>query len=195
MQRPCRSVAFSLLEVLLVLALMALLAGLALPRASASLRDQLQATAQIVAADLAYARSLAVAQSDRYRVRFDLSQNRYTLEYSGTNSSLQSLPPSPFRESSTATTEQVVNLSTLPHLGIPVRLVAVVTAGTCSVATDRIEFGPLGSTTSSNFTLIWLGAGTGASTRYYVLAVHPVTGLVLSDPQRSFTAKQPGGSL
>ena len=86
-------------------------------------------------------------------------------------------------------------LNTLPHLGIPVRLVSVLKAGTCSTTTDQVEFGSLGSTTSSDFTVIWLGAGTGSAARYYALAVHPVTGLVLTDPQLSFTAKKPTGAL
>jgi hypothetical protein len=40
-----------------------------------------------------------------------------------------------------------------------------------------VEFGPLGETTRTEYTFVWLSAGRGAAKRYIFLYVNPVTGL------------------
>jgi len=186
-----RQHAFTLIELLIVLALMAVLVGLALPNAQATLKDQLDSAAQILRADLEYARTLAVTNGDTYRVVFDFAETRDVLEYTGSNTNLQTLPASAFRDSSDPSDKYSVDLDGLPNLGMPVRIVAAATCSGATVPTDRVEFGPLGSTTAGDFTLIWLGAGTGSAARYYKLAINPATGVVLSDPRLGFTAAPP----
>jgi prepilin-type N-terminal cleavage/methylation domain-containing protein len=174
--------AFSLIEVLLVIALMAILAAVVLPNSNPSIHDQLQSAAQIVAADLSYARSLAVTYGSNYRVEFNANDNRYVLQHSGANAALDALPDSPFRNPYDPADRHVVQLDQLPHLGPPVRLAATATFAGALASADDVEFGPLGETTRSEYTLIWLAAGEGASKRYVMLYVNPVTGLTTIGP-------------
>lgn len=169
---------FTLIEMLLVIAIMAIVAGLALPNSSPSIYDQLQSAAKIVAGDLAYARSLAVTHNSTYQVDFDRSENRYVLRHSGTDASLDILPDSPWRNADDPPDEQIVDLDTLPNVGVGVEIVAVAELGSSQLAVPDVEFGPLGETTSSAYTGIWLAAGEGTARRYMLLTVNPITGLV-----------------
>ncbi len=164
---------FTLMELLMVIALVGVLAGLVLPSAEPSVNDQLRATARILATDLAYARSLAVTNNSRYRVMFDVKRNRYILEHSGVNANLDLLPDSPFSRAAGPQRQIVVALDELPRLGVPVRLEAVLQDRE-SIA--EVEFKPLGETTTAAEATIWLGAGGDARKRYIPVTVHPITG-------------------
>lgn len=188
-RNPCD--AFALIEVLIVIALMGILAGLVLPSSNPTIHDQLRSTAQIVATDLAYARSLAVTYGSTYTIAFDPATNRYTLTHSGADPSLNVLPSSPFRNPDDLPDKHIVDLDELPRIGTPVKIVAVgpgdVAAGTAGV----VEFGPLGETTSTAVTVIWLSAAEGTARRYITLSVNPVTGLATIGP---FSGAGPGGA-
>jgi len=168
----------TLLELLLVIAILGLLAGLAIPSGSPSIHDQLRSAARILASDLDYARALAVANSSSYRVTFDIANNRYSLTHTGSNPSLNKLPRSPFSNVGAASDAYVVALNQLPLLGASVRLAAVLSGGSVFQPVDRVEFGPLGETTNGNPITIWLAAGAGSGTRYIWLSINPATGLV-----------------
>jgi type II secretory pathway pseudopilin PulG len=165
------------LELLLVIAVVGILVLLVLPSSQPGVHDQLQATARIVAADLAYARGLAVSNNSNYRFTFDLPNNRYVMQHSGSNSTLATLPDSPFRSPGDPPTQHIVRLGDLPHLGPTVKLVVAATGTTSSTRTDTLEFGPLGQTTATSPTTIWLSAGSNADARYITVQVNPVTGL------------------
>jgi prepilin-type N-terminal cleavage/methylation domain-containing protein len=172
-----QSAGFSLIELLLVIAVLAILAGLVLPRSNPSLYDQLRAAAQVLRTDLAYARSLAVTNNSSYRITFDATGNRYVLEHSGSKAALDPLPDSPFRDPDDPATQHVVELERLPHVGPGVRIVTAASSGTVTQRVTDVEFGPLGETTRSSPTVVWLAAGQGADTRYLWLTINPVTGL------------------
>lgn len=169
---------FTLIELLMVIAVMGILAGLVLPSSDPSLHDQLRSAAQILRTDLAYGRSLAVTNNSTYQFRFDRENNRYVLEHSGANPALDTLPDSPFRLPDDPPNQHIVDLDELPQLGSSVRIVVVAEFSTLLERVDDLEFGPLGETTRSNPTFIWLAAGRGSDTRYTWLLVDPVTGLV-----------------
>ncbi len=186
---------FTLVELLIVISLMAVLAGLVLPKSNATVPDQLRSAAQMLAADMAYARSLAVTNGSRYRVTFDFRRQRYVIEHTGTNPDLEKLPPSPFRDPNDPPDQHIVSMDELPHLAMPVRLEAAGIAGGTIGKTDSVEFDSLGETTAKAYTLLWLSAGEGVTKRYFHLQVNPITGLVTWDEASAFTAAEPPPSL
>ena len=177
------SAAFTLLELLLVVAIVGILVGVLLPSMQPAIYDQLRSTAQIVATDLAYARSLAVANNSNYRITLELDANRYVLKHSGANAALNQLPNSPFSSPNDPADQHIVDLDDLPHTGPTVRLAAVATSGTTMQSVSDVGFGPLGQTTNTDQTTrvdpttIWLMAGGGNDKKYMTLIVNPVTGL------------------
>ena len=168
---------FSLIELLMVIAVLGILVGLALPSSNPTLHDQLRSAAGILRTDLAYGRSLAVTNNSTYQITFDPTNNRYVLQHSGSNPDLDTLPDSPFRAPDDPPNQHVVVLDELPHLGPTARIVAVAEVGAFPQPVADVEFGPLGETTRSSPTRIWLAAGHDADTRYLWLQVDPVTGL------------------
>ena len=175
--RRRQSAGFSLIELLIVIAVIGILVGLVLPSSDPGLHDQLRAAAQILKTDLAYGRSLAVSNNSSYQFTFDPDNNRYVLEHSGSNPALDTLPDSPFRHPDDPPEQHVVDLDELTHIGPTVRLVSAHDLGASLNAVSDLEFGPLGETTRSSRTIIYLAAGQDPDTRYITLIVNPVTGL------------------
>ncbi|NLS94380.1 MAG: prepilin-type N-terminal cleavage/methylation domain-containing protein [Planctomycetaceae bacterium] len=177
--RPQRA-AMTLIEVLLVVALMAILAGLAIPSASPSLVEQLRSSASIVAADLDYARSLAVTYGSDFRVVFNTEEGQYEIEHAGTNPALEDVVRNPFDGETAAAGRYLVVLAELPNLGPEVRLAALSTIdadGQPQEDVSDVAFGPLGETSRTQDTRIWLAAGSGPAMRTITVRVNSVTGL------------------
>jgi len=168
---------FTLIELLMVIAVMGILAGLVLLSTQSSAHDQLVSAIHVMASEVAYGRSLAVAYNSRYRIRFDFAGNHCILEHSGTNPGLDKLPDTPFRSPSDPAGQHIVDLGALPQLGAPVQLLAAVTDGNSPQRVNNVEFGPLGETTRGDATVVWLRAGQGKAARYVWLRISPVTGL------------------
>jgi prepilin-type N-terminal cleavage/methylation domain-containing protein len=178
MRFPSRALSgFTLLELLLVIAIVGTLVGVLLPSSQPAVHEQLRSTARIVATDLAYARSLAVSNNDAYKIAFDLDANRYVLTHSGVNAALNQLPKSPFSSPGDPPDRHIVDLDDLPHVGPTVRLAAAATTGATTRSVGDVEFGVLGQTSRSDPTTIWLMAGSGDEKRYVALVVSPITGL------------------
>ena len=57
------------------------------------------------------------------------------------------------------------------------RIVEVAAQGSPPQSVADLEFGPLGGTSRTQQTAIWLAGGAGSATRYLRLDVNPVTGL------------------
>jgi prepilin-type N-terminal cleavage/methylation domain-containing protein len=168
---------FTLIEVLLTIAILAILAAAIIPQLSSDLPDRLDAAAQVVAADLELARSLAVANNSTYRVTFDCDQDLYYLHHVGTNNLLDVLPDSPFRQNDDPPDRQTTELSDLPIPAPPVRLVAVVRAAGIVQPITEIDFAPLGGTVSQAPSVIWLACGFSENERFISVQVNPVTGI------------------
>jgi prepilin-type N-terminal cleavage/methylation domain-containing protein len=173
---------FTLLELLLVVAVIGILSVLVIPSAQPNLYEQLDSTAHIVASELSYGRSLAVGNNGLYRFTWDVPNNRFFLQYNGTNSGLQTLPITAFSAPGDPPTQHIVDFDDLPHIGPTVQLVAVASTSTTTVPVTTLDFGPLGGTVSPAPTTIWLSAGSGDGKRYISLTVNPVTGLVTVGP-------------
>ncbi len=173
-----RSAAFTLVELMIVVALVGILAGLAISHFQPPLAEQLKGAASIVVADLDYARSLAITNNSTYRVTFEPQDNRYVLTHAGGNPVLDSLPPAPFRPASDSAGEHTTDLDRIPHLGATVHLHGAYKTAASSELVGDVEFGPLGGTARPETTVVWLRCGVGDSRRFLPLTVNPITGLM-----------------
>lgn len=171
----CRR-AVTLIELLIVVVILAVVAGVAIPRAEPTLADQLHAAARILAADLAYCRRLAVGHGSEYRIHFDWEGNRYEIRHAGDNSELDELPPTPFREADDPPDRQIVYLDRLPGVEGRVRLAGAV-QGDAGTPVDHVQFESTGETYRSGETRIILAAGSGTEERSLTVRVNGVTGL------------------
>ena len=166
---------------MIVVVLISILAGLAIPDANPGIQEQLKSVARIVTADVGYVQSLAVTNNSTYRVTLDGANNRYIIEHSGANAGLDNLPASPLRSPSDPADQHIVDLDELPSMGAPVRFFAAQTSGDSPTAVTTLEFASLGETTRPEETVIWLTSGYDAAQRYVALRVNPVTGNVTID--------------
>jgi Tfp pilus assembly protein FimT len=162
----------------MTIAVLGILAAILIPQLGGDLPERLQAGAQVVSADLDYARSLAVANNTSYRITFDTAGNRYALRHSGPNGQFNTLPRSPFQQSDDPVDQQTTKLGMLPIPEPGVKLVTIVAMQGSPQATTSIEFTPLGGTTSTSPTVVWLACGSGTLRRYISIGVDPITGLV-----------------
>ncbi len=163
----------------MVVLIMAVLTSLLIPNFQPNIPLRLQATAEVVAADIALVRSLAAANASTYEITFDPAGNQYYFENSSGNSALDALPSAPFNNYTDANTRRTTRLGDLPSLGQPARLANVyaVPASGSPTAVTTLEFGPLGQTTRSEPTVLWLESGEGAAQCFQSITVDPVTGL------------------
>ena len=169
---------YTLVELLIVITIMGIFVGLVLTRFEPSFHDQLQGTAQVVTSDLALARSLAVANNSQYRITFDTSRHRYWLEHAGSNSTLNTLPESPYRDPTDPPTRHTTNLRKLPSISTQLELVAVRNVATSSeVEAASIEFTSLGALNQTADCWIWLALGRGDARRYLPIELDSITGL------------------
>jgi prepilin-type N-terminal cleavage/methylation domain-containing protein len=174
---------FTLLELLMVVAVVAILTAVVMPWTQSTSHETLEAAARAVATDLAYARSLSVTNNSNYVVNFDVAGNRYVLEHSGANETLDTLPDSVFRSVDDPPDQHIVKLNELPGIGDPVELVGAYRIdGGVSDITD-VEFGPLGETTETGYTVLVLKLKVDGSDRFAVVVVNPVTGLATVHPE------------
>lgn len=163
----------------MVVLIMAVLAGLLIPSFEPNIPLRLQSTAEVVAADIALVRSLAVANASTYEITFDPAGNEYYFEHTGSLTGLDNLPAAPFNNYADASTRRTTRLDDLPSLGQAARLAHVYEKPESGspTAVTTLEFGPLGQTTRSESTVLWLVSGDGAARCFQSITVDPVTGL------------------
>ena len=186
--------AYTLIELLMVIAILAIVAAALLPSASNGVGEQLEAGARVLAADLDYARTLAVSHESKYRLAFDTSAQTWTLTHTGTDTSLAPLPASPFHNLQDPATQRTTRLRSLPGIGEPLSVHSVLAQGATPTNVTDVEFDPLGSTTRSEETVVWLSGGAGGATRYVDVRINPVTGLATVGSFRSTAPAAASGS-
>jgi len=174
--------ALTLIELLLTIAILGILAAVLIPQLSADLPERLSAAAQVVSTDLDYARALAVANTTSYAITFDPTNNLYYLRHTGAIPQFNTLPASPYRQTSDPPDQQTTKLSQLPLPEPGVQLVVAAQMMAAGQSTATLEFNSLGGTTSTYQTVIWLSCGGGLVKRYISVQVDPVTGMVTIGP-------------
>ena len=168
----------TILEMLLVAALLSIFAAALIPSASPSVHRQLHTAGEWLQADLAYCRSLAITRGSPHRLTFLISENIYVLEHSGVDSAHDRLPAPHFQFVADPPHRRTTPLEMIPSTGGGVRLLSVQAIDEHGSRTiQEVEFGPLGQTTRPETILIRLSAGTGADRRNLSVGIHPVTGL------------------
>jgi prepilin-type N-terminal cleavage/methylation domain-containing protein len=181
-RRCTKRAGLTLIEVLISIAILGILAAILIPQLTSDVPERLDAVAWIVAADLDYARGLAVANNSNYQFVLETSSNCYYLYHSGDNNLLDALPDSPFRQNNDPPDRQTTNLATLPIPEPRVRLLGAVQLSGLGQPTTTIEFKPSGETTSSVDSMVWLACGSGDNERFISVTVNWVTGLTTIGP-------------
>lgn len=169
--------AFTLVEVIIVVTVIAVVAAMAIRLAEPDTNSDLQSAAQIVMIDLDFARSLSATNASNYRVSFNRTTHSYSIRHQGTNANLNVLPTTAFHKVSDSGQQLDAALTDIPALGSVVQIQQVATGTFVSGGLGYVEFTPLGSTTNTETSIIWLTAGNGARQRYIPIRVNPITGL------------------
>ena len=168
---------YTLVEVMMTLTLLGIMAAMAIPSFEPDIASQLASFADVVAADLSQIRHYAVAHNSKYRITFEATQNRYFYEHTGTNSALTTLPPTIYRHAANTSSKHHFDLDEMPHLGPTVYVHRVLAMTASPTVVTTLEFGPLGSTTQSSDTVVWLRAGSDDRQRFISIRINAVTGL------------------
>jgi prepilin-type N-terminal cleavage/methylation domain-containing protein len=167
----------SLVEILFVVAILALVAVGTITYFQPSITDELENAAQIVLADVERTRNLSVANNSKYKLAFHNDGSGYYLQHSGSSTSLNPLPSWPYKQATDSADKQTTLLKKLPGLG-DVDLIGVVkVASSGRTRVSELEFTSVGATSSAETTEIWLAAGSGVSRRYLTVTINPTTGL------------------
>jgi prepilin-type N-terminal cleavage/methylation domain-containing protein len=172
---------YTLVEIMISIAVVGILAAAAVPLFQPDVAQQLEAFGQIVAADLLHARDLATTNNSKYRLTFERAENRFYLEHTGANSALNTLPATIYRHAANTPARQYTDLDDLPQLGSGATIETLLSPESPPAAVTTVEFGPLGATTQTAETVVWLSSGAGDGKRYLAVRINPITGLASPD--------------
>lgn len=181
--RAVRRRAFTLVEMLIVVGIMAVLATLAVPAVQSWTSQPLESVARVTASDLRLARSYAVQFNTEFTVRFDVSANAYEIVHTGSGDPPR--PRNPLAGAGEQDGRYRIELDRLtPATARPIRLAGAVLAPSGETV-EEIRFQPSGGTGPhrNEDTLIRLASGSGAEMRTVQLRVSWVTGQVWKDDE------------
>src|SRR5690606_2969951 len=125
---------------LIVVSLMGILAATLIPSINPTIREELYAAADVVAADLSWARTLAVTNNSTYQVTFDTAAETMQIAHSGSRSALHILPVPPFTPAGSTVTKFIVPLKAMTEVRMEIELVAVQTLGSTVQNVTTLEF-------------------------------------------------------
>ena len=180
MRFRCARQAFTLVEMLIAITVLAILAAVLIPASDSRPAQSLQSLAFVLANDLRLARSQAIQSNSEWTIQFDMSENSYELLHTGSGSfpipQNHLLPPSQQNGQYHVDLDQIGVVSE-GDTGVQLAGAALVESD--ANVTD-VTFGPLGGTgpTRSEDTLIVLTQGSESNMRSITLTVSWVTGQV-----------------
>lgn len=156
--------AFTLIELMVVIVILAVAAAIVVPMASSATTMQLRAAVNMVAADLEYAKSMAISRGQMYSVVFDTVAESYQIQDQSGN-----VIQHPVKKGFT----YVINFRNDSRLG----QVSIVSAS--FDAGNQVKFDYLGSPfngtgSALNSGVVTLQVGTASRT----VRVEPVTGFI-----------------
>jgi prepilin-type N-terminal cleavage/methylation domain-containing protein len=166
---------FTLIELLIVVALISVALGFVVSEFSGSQAGAARNAAAIVSLQLEYVRELAIGNNSNYTVTFDTSNNQLVLTHSGSDNTLDTLPDTAFWVSNSAKTAQSLSLGGLP-LNWKIRVIGATPVDDDTTELTSLEFLPNGGTTEENDAIVWLRIGTSQPT-YAPITVLAGTGL------------------
>jgi prepilin-type N-terminal cleavage/methylation domain-containing protein len=155
---------FTVFELLIVVVIIAIAAAVAVPLASSASGMQIKSAANMIAADLEYAKSMAISRAQSFSVVFDAATESYQLEDQGGN-----VIAHPVKK----------GFDYVVDFGSERRLKKVQITGADFDGTNRVKFDYLGSPYNGsdnplNQGVVTLGAGSSTIT----IKVEPVTGFI-----------------
>jgi len=173
-QSPSFRGAITLLEVMIVIVLLTIITGLVIPYAGTNRVEVLRTAAEILAADLAFTRSLAVTQAAPYKLVLFPRTGRYWIECAENSPPGRELPRSPFANLDSTTRRMVFQLEDIPGVG------RGVTVWGCTPnqgsGEQTIVFDPLGGLTSGQDVSIFLTVSENNRPWYVEIRVGAATG-------------------
>ena len=176
---------FTLMEMLIVVALIGIALGMALTEVDTTQESTASHLAELVATQLDYVRELAIANNTQYTVTFDKLNDRFVLTHTGTDTALDALPQSYFWQEGSTSTVQYYDLDQIP-VHWPVALTGAGRYSDNSISETSVEFLPTGGTTVGDDLVICLEVGS-KNKSFIVVIVSSVTGLTEVGPMTTST--------
>ncbi|MFK7776651.1 MAG: prepilin-type N-terminal cleavage/methylation domain-containing protein, partial [Gimesia sp.] len=179
--------AFTLIELLLVIVLLALLASVSLISIEGSGSLSLDATARLVAADLRLARNHAIKFNTKYTVHFDLDKQSYEILHSGTGN----LPvPKNHLAGSAVDSNKYIRTLQEQSMNLPQQImIKQVQLKTSRSDVSDLEFGPMGGTgpARNEDTVIILSTLRNRTTFFIPITVSWITGQAWIEEMQTLT--------
>ncbi|KPK40619.1 MAG: hypothetical protein AMJ65_10445 [Phycisphaerae bacterium SG8_4] len=148
---------FTVVEILIVLVIITIAALTVVPMMSSASSVQIRAAASMIAADLEYAKSMAISRGQNYSVRFDQNADSYQVEDQANN-----VIPHPVKK----------GFDYVVDFGGDTRLNRVDITGANFSGNPDVEFDSLGSPDSGGTVSLQAGSTT------MTITVEPITGYV-----------------
>ncbi|WP_298869314.1 Tfp pilus assembly protein FimT/FimU [uncultured Gimesia sp.] len=184
--RSCRH-AFTLIEVLIVIMIIAILASASLIATGGSGALSLEATARIVAADLRLARNHAIKFNTQYTINFDFNTQSYEILHTGTGS----LPvPQNQLAGSGVDSDKYIRTLQKQSMNLPEQVfLRQVKLNTSKTNVSDLAFGPMGGTGPSRNedTVLILSTARNGTTFYIPITVSWITGQAWVDDIQTLT--------